>query len=545
MSTGPGADSAPAPHSAHDTENAPPDDPGNPGTSATRETGSAPVRTSDDGDADSLSAAVPGAEPAGRALAAADAATTEPATTEQPATEPATPASTEAPGPVAQKAGGDAASLPDAPPGGMFSSLKVRNYRLFATGAVVSNIGTWMSRITQDWLVQSLTHSSAAVGVTTALQFLPMLLFGLYGGVLVDRYPKRRLLLGTQGAMGLCGLVLAALTLSGHVQVWHVYLIAFLVGVVTVVDNPTRQSFVSEMVGPNQVRNAVSLNSANFQTARLVGPAVAGVLITSVGSGYSFLFNGLSFVAPLTGLILMRPAELYKGRLVKRGKGQLREGLRYVKGRPELIAPIVLVGFVGTFGFNFPIWLTAFANNIFHGGAGMYSLFNILMAVGSLGGALLAARRRSTRLRLLIFAAAMFGLLEVAVSFSPFVWLFCLVLVPIGMMGMTNNISANTTVQMASEPAMRGRVMSLYMMVFVGGTPIGGPLLGWVTDTFGARIGFAAGGGVTLLAALVVGFVLVRVIGVRPRMGVRRGVPYVELVPRPGSRAEGELAPVA
>ncbi|WTL50818.1 MFS transporter [Streptomyces sp. NBC_01497] len=434
--------------------------------------------------------------------------------------------------------------MPDTAPGGMFSSLKIRNYRLFATGAVVSNIGTWMSRVTQDWLVLSLTHSSAAVGITTALQFLPMLLFGLYGGVLVDRYPKRRLLLGTQGAMGLCGLVLATLTLSGHVQVWHVYLIAFLVGVVTVVDNPTRQSFVSEMVGPNQLRNAVSLNSANFQTARLVGPAVAGVLITSVGSGYSFLFNGLSFLAPLTGLLLMRSGELHKGRLVKRGKGQLREGLRYVKGRPELIAPIVLVGFVGTFGFNFPIWLTAFANNVFHGGAGLYSFFNILMAAGSLIGALLAARRRSTRLRLLVFAAAAFGLLEVLVSFSPYVWLFCLVLVPIGMMGMTTNISANTTVQMAAEPAMRGRVLSLYMMVFVGGTPIGGPLLGWVTDRFGARVGFLAGGGVTLIAALVVGFVLVKVVGVRPRMGVRRGLPYVELVPREGSRREAELASV-
>jgi MFS family permease len=401
-----------------------------------------------------------------------------------------------------------------------------------------------MSRVTQDWLVQSLTHSSAAVGITTALQFLPMLLFGLYGGVIVDRYPKRYLLIVTQGSMGLCGLVLATLTLSGHVQVWHVYLVAFLVGLVTVVDNPTRQSFVSEMVGPTQLRNAVSLNSANFQTARLVGPAIAGVLITSVGSGYSFLFNGLSFLAPLVGLMLMRPSELYKGNLVKRGKGQLREGLRYVRTRPDLIAPIILVGFVGTFGFNFPIWLTAFAQNVFHGGAGLYSFFNILMAVGSLSGALLAARRRSTRLRLMLFAAALFGLLEVLISFSPFVWLFCLVLLPIGMMGMTSNISTNTTVQMASDPEMRGRVMSLYMMVFVGGTPIGGPLLGWVTDTFGARVGFAAGGVVTLTAALVVGFVLVKIVGVRPRMGVRRGLPYVELVPRKDSRAE-ELASVA
>ena len=198
--------------------------------------------------------------------------------------------------------------------GGMFTSLKIRNYRLFATGAVVSNTGTWMSRITQDWLVLSLTGSSAAVGITTALQFLPMLLFGLYGGVIADRFPKRQLLLLTPGRMGLCGLALAVLTLSGHVQVWHVYLVAFLLGMVTVVDNPTRQSFVSEMVGPDQLRNAVSLNSANFQSARLIGPAVAGVLITAVGSGWAFLLNGLSFLAPLTGLLLMRSGELHEVR---------------------------------------------------------------------------------------------------------------------------------------------------------------------------------------------------------------------------------------
>lgn len=415
--------------------------------------------------------------------------------------------------------------------GGTFSSLKIRNYRLFATGAVVSNVGTWMSRITQDWLVLSLTGSSAAVGITTALQFLPMLLFGLYGGVIADRYPKRQLLLVTQAAMGLCGLALAVLTISGHVQVWHVYLIAFLLGMVTVVDNPSRQSFVSEMVGPTQLRNAVSLNSANFQSARLIGPAVAGVLITTVGSGYAFLLNGLSFLAPLTGLLLMRQSELFKVERVPRGKGQLREGLRYVRGKPELIGPIVLVGFIGTFGFNFPIWLTAFAHQVFHGGAGLYSFFNILMAVGSLGAALLAARRRSSRLRLLILAGVGFGLLEVLVSFAPSVWLFSLLLLPIGMLGMTTNISANTSVQMAADPTMRGRVMSLYMMVFVGGTPVGGPLLGWVTDTYGARAGFATGGAVSLLAAAAIGLILTRVVGVRPRLCLRDGRPRVDFVP--------------
>ncbi|GHF90800.1 MFS transporter [Streptomyces filamentosus] len=417
-------------------------------------------------------------------------------------------------------------------PKGTFSSLSIRNYRLFFTGAIVSNTGTWMARITQDWLVLSLTGSAAAVGITTALQFLPMLLFGLYGGVIADRYPKRRLLLVSQAALGLCGLALAALTLSGQVQVWHVYLIAFLLGMVTVVDNPARQSFVSEMVGPDQLRNAVSLNSANFQSARLVGPAVAGVLIAGVGSGWAFLINGLSFLAPLAALWLMRTGELHRVERAPRGKGQLREGLRYVAGRPDLIWPIVLVGFVGTFGFNFPIWLTAFSEEVFHVGAGTYGFLNTLMAAGSLAGALLAARRGSTRLRMLVIAAGVFGALEIAAALSPSFWLFALLLVPIGMIGLTVNITANSAVQMATDPAMRGRVMSLYMMVFAGGTPIGAPLLGWVTDTYGPRVGFATGGLVSLAAAAVIGLVLARIGNLRVAMGWRGGHPSVRFVPR-------------
>lgn len=301
----------------------------------------------------------------------------------------------------------------------MFSSLAVRNYRLFFSGAIVSNIGTWMARITQDWLVLTLTGSSVAVGITTAMQFLPMLLFGLYGGVIADRFAKRNILFVTQAAMGLGGLFLAVMTLSGHVQVWHVYLTAFFTGLVTVVDNPTRQSFVSEMVGPDRVRNAVSLNSANFQSARLVGPAVAGAVMAAVGPGWAFLANGLSFTAPLLMLTLMRTRELQPTKLAPRGKGQLKEGLAYVSERPELIWPIVLVGFVGTFGFNFPIWLSAFASDVFHGGSGMYGVFNSLMAIGSLIGALLAARRSSTRLRMLALAAFLFAVLELVASAAP------------------------------------------------------------------------------------------------------------------------------
>lgn len=426
--------------------------------------------------------------------------------------------------------------------------MKIRNYRLFATGAVISNTGTWMSRIAQDWLVLSLTGSSTAVGITTALQFLPMLLFGLYGGVIADRYPKRRLLVLTQAALGLCGLALAALTLSGLVQVWHVYLIAFLLGMVTVVDNPTRQAFVVEMVGPKDLRNAVSLNSANFQSARLVGPAVAGVLITAVGSGWAFLLNGLSFAAPLVGLLMMRPAELHKVERAPRGKGQLREGLRYVAGRPDLIWPIVLVGFIGTFGFNFPIWLSAFADGVFDAGPGTYGLLNSLIAVGSVTGALLAARRTTTRQRVLVGAALMFGLLEVAAALAPAFWMFAALMVPIGIFSLTFNVTANSSVQLATDPAMRGRVMSLFMMVFVGGTPLGGPLVGWLTDTYGARVGFVAGGLVSAAAAVAVGLVLVRAGGLRMKVNLRPGRPHLTFVPRTpenGENAQEDPVPAA
>ncbi|MFI8997083.1 MFS transporter [Streptomyces sp. NPDC053542] len=421
---------------------------------------------------------------------------------------------------------------------GTFSSLRIRNYRLFATGQVVSNTGTWMQRIAQDWLVLSLTGSSAAVGITTALQFLPMLLFGLYGGVIADRLPKRKLLLLTQSAMGLTGLALAVLTLTGQVQVWHVYLVAFLLGLVTVVDNPARQSFVSEMVGPDDIRNAVSLNSANFQSARLVGPAVAGVLITAVGSGWAFMLNGLSFIAPVVGLLMMRSSELHQGKVVPRGKGQLREGLRYVAGRPDLIWPIVLVGFIGTFGFNFPIWLTAFVDKVYHSGAGTYGLLNTLMAAGSLAGALLAARRGTSRLRLLVGAALAFGILEIAASLAPTFWLYAALLVPIGMCGLTINVTANSSVQLATDPAMRGRVMSLFMMVFMGGTPLGAPLVGWITDVYGARIGFLSGGVISALAAVGVGLFLARAGGLRLKVDLRRGHQHFAFVPREGASRE-------
>ncbi|MET9829556.1 MFS transporter [Streptomyces sp. NPDC006385] len=425
----------------------------------------------------------------------------------------------------------------------MFSSLKVRNYRLFFLGQVVSNTGTWMQRIAQDWLVLSLTGSATAVGITTALQFLPMLLLGLYGGVLVDRLPKRPTLLVTQTSMAATGIGLAVLTLGGHVQVWHVYLAALAVGLATVVDNPARQSFVTEMVGPDQLQNAVSLNSANFQSARLVGPAVAGLMITGVGTGWAFLANGLSFVAPIAGLLLMRARELHVVERAPRAKGQLREGLRYVAGRPELIWTIVLAGFVSTFGFNFPVYLSAFADDVFRAGAGSYSLFNTLMAVGSLAGALLAARRGTARMRVLIVGAVAFGAMEMVAAFAPSLWLFALLMAPIGMFGMTVNVTANSSIQMSTDPAMRGRVMALYMMVFMGGAPLGAPIAGWITDAYGVRAGLAVGGAITAAAAVTIALVLARVGGLRLSVGWNHGHPQVRFVPR--ERREEQVAAVA
>jgi MFS family permease len=427
----------------------------------------------------------------------------------------------------------------------MFSSLRIRNYRLFFLGQVVSNIGTWTQRIAQDWLVLTLTGSSTAVGITTALQFLPMLLFGLYGGVLADRCAKRKLLMVTQSVMGLTGLVLAALTLTGHVHVWHVYALAFVLGMVTVVDNPTRQTFLNEMVGPRMLRNAVSLNSANFQSARLVGPALAGVLIGAVGSGWAFLVNGFSFLATITALVFMRTDELHPTDRAPRSKGQLRDGLRYVRRRPELLWPIVLVGFIGTFGFNFPIWLTAFTDRVFDEGASTYGLLNTLVAIGSLTGALLAARRSVARMRLLVGAALLFGVLEMVTAVTPSFWIFAALMLPVGVMALTFNVTANSSVQLASDPAMRGRVMSLYMMVVVGGTPIGGPLMGWITDTWGARVGFLSGGLISAVIAVAVALGLARASGLRLSVDLRRGRRLVAFVPRESVAEREKVAPAA
>jgi MFS family permease len=403
-----------------------------------------------------------------------------------------------------------------------FAALRLRNYRLYFSGQVVSNSGTWMQRIAQDWLVLQITDSPLAVGITTALQFLPMLLFGLFGGLIADRYPKRRILLATQAAMAGLALALALLTLTGNVQVWHIYAVALGLGLVTVVDNPTRQIFVNEMVPAHLVRNAVSLNSGSFQIARMVGPAVAGVMISAVGSGWAFAFNSASYLATIAALLAMNVAELQRIPRAERQRGQLREGIRYVLARPHILWLIVLVFFVGTFGYNFAIILSAYAKNVFHSGADVYGLLNTAMAVGSVAGALLAARRSTVRLAFLFGSAGLFAVMLMVLGVVTWLVPFTVLLVITGLVSITFNTTANSTIQLSTDATVRGRVMSLYMLVFTGGTPIGGPVIGAITDRWGAPLAVLLCGAVCLLATIACALLAARQTGVRLQVDLRR-----------------------
>jgi len=382
-----------------------------------------------------------------------------------------------------------------------FRSLGNRNYRLFFTGQLVSVVGTAMQVVAQSWLVLTLTQSGVALGVTAALQFLPMLILGVWGGVVADRCDKRRVLIATQVGLAVLALALWALVVTGVVALWMVYVLALLLGLVAVVDMPTRQAFVTEMVGGGEVPNAVGLNSAVFNTGRLVGPAVAGVIIAGLGVAPCFLVNALSYAAVVAGLCAMRPDELFRQPPVAAGPGQVRAGLLYVWSTPALRSTILLVAAVGTFGLNFAVGLPLLARFALDGGPRLYGTLSSAMALGSLIGALvIAGRARPTR-RMLVGAAAAFGASTVVAAASPTPLAVGLVLVPTGVAAMLFLATANSTLQLTSDPAMRGRVMALYGLVFLGSTPLGAPLVGWVSEVWGARVGLAAGGTVTLLAA--------------------------------------------
>lgn len=394
--------------------------------------------------------------------------------------------------------------------GNTFAALRVRNFRIYVSAHAVASTGTWMQNIALEWLVLELSGSPAAVGIAMACQFLPMLLLGMYGGVIADRYPKRVVLMVTQSLNGILSAVLAVLTITGQIRVEHVYLFALAAGLVFVVDNPTRQVFVNEVVPERYVRNAIALNAAVFQTSRLVGPAVAGVMIATVGSGWAFAANAVSYLAPIAGLLLIRSADLIRTPPVERAPGQLRSALRYVAERPHVAWTIVLVGVVGTFGLKFPVVLTAMADETFAGGAQLYGLFNVVLAVGSVAGALIAGGRTHPRLRTIVLTGAAFGAAQFAAALAPGLGAFLAALVVMGVVNLAFQAMANSSVQSWVDADVRGRVMSLYMLAFVGGTPLGGPVIGWITDAFGARTGMAVSGLIPLFAAVAVAYVLAR-----------------------------------
>ena len=389
---------------------------------------------------------------------------------------------------------------------GAFRSLTNSNYRLWAGGALLSNVGTWMQRTAQDWLVLTqLTHNNAtAVGVVMGLQFGPQLLLLPLTGFAADCLDRRKLLAATQTAMAALALGLGLLTIAGLVQLWHVYAFALLLGCVTAFDAPARQTFVTELVGEANLSNAVALNSTSFNAGRMIGPAVAGILIAAVGSGWVFLINAISFVAMLCSLSLLRVEALHpNGRTITRTRRSLAEGFRYVWSRPDLKAVLFMLFLIGTFGLNFPIFISSMSVTVFHAGAGRYGLLTSTMAIGSVAGALLAARRARPHIALLLAGATIFGLGCTVAAIMPTYGMFGLALIVIGVSAQTFTTSTNSLVQLSTEPGMRGRVMAILIAIALGGAPIGAPLVGWVADKFGPRWALGIGAASGFAAAIV------------------------------------------
>ncbi len=386
---------------------------------------------------------------------------------------------------------------------GTFRSLRVFNYRVWAGGALVSNIGTWMQRTAQDWLVltQLTPHSATAVGIVMGLQFGPQLLLLPWTGYAADHFDRRKLMMATQAAMGVLALALGLLTITGLVQLWHVYVFAFLSGSVTAVDAPARQTFVSDLVEEHHLSNAVALNSTSFNLARMVGPAIAGVVIAAVGSGWAFLINAASFAAVLVSLGFLRVSELRVIARASRTRGSLLQGFAYVRSRDDLKAILWMLFLIGTFGLNFPIFISTMSVKVFHGGASQYGMLTSAMAVGTLAGALLAAGRERPRFRLLPVGAVVFGLGLAFAAITPNAWLFAVTLVIVGIAALTFTNATTSLMQLSTEPGMRGRVLALRLAVGVGTTPLGAPIVGWVADTFGPRWALAVGGASGMAAA--------------------------------------------
>ena len=421
-----------------------------------------------------------------------------------------------APGPRTSRGGSERSAASP-----VFASLAVRNYRLWAAGSLVSNTGTWMQRVAQDWLVLTvLTDESAvALGVVTALQFGPALLLGQLAGIAADRLPQRALLMATQALSGVWALLLGVLVVTGSAELWSVYVLAGLLGTTSAFDGPVRLTFVASLVGPDRLANAVALNSASFNAARLVGPGAAGLLIAAIGTGPVFLVNAATFAATCLALAALRSSEIEPLPRARRGRGATREALASVRRRPDVVLVLLVVGLVSAFGLNFPMTTALMARVEFARGPAEFGLLGSVLAIGSLTGALLAARRRAPTIRLVVGAAAAFGASALLAAVMPTYATFALALVPVGMSALTVLTAANALVQTTTEPALRGRVVALYMTVLVGTTPIGAPAIGWLAEVAGPRWAIAAGGLTALAAAAVAGAVLLRRRAVTPDDG--------------------------
>jgi MFS family permease len=388
---------------------------------------------------------------------------------------------------------------------GTFRSLRVYNYRVWAIGSLVSNIGTWMQRTAQDWLVltELTRHSASAVGIVMGLQFGPQLLLLPWTGYAADRFDRRRLLIATQAAACLLALTLGLLVVSGWVRLWQVFVLAFLSGCVNALDMPARQTFVCDLVENDDLSNAVALNSSSMNVAQMVGPAVAGLVIAAAGSSWPFLINAVSFAAVLVSLCCLRVDELHPSVRAVRARGSLAEGIRYVRSRPDITAILWMLFLMGTFGLNFPIFISTMSVRVFHGGADQYGWLTSIMGLGTLTGALLAAGREKPRFRLLPVSAALFGIAFAGAALAPNAGTFAVALVVIGISTLTFTNSTSSLMQLTTEPVMRGRVMALRLAIGVGATPVGALFVGWVADTFGPRPALCVGAASGVAAAAV------------------------------------------
>lgn len=406
----------------------------------------------------------------------------------------------------------------------MFRSLGVRNYRWWFAAATASNIGTWMQRTAQDWIVltELTDHDAVAVGATMALQFGPQILLTPITGLVADRVDRRKLLTLTQASMGVLGLGLGLLTVTGTVELWMVFVFAGLLGVTTAFDNPARQTFVGRLVPADHLSNAVALNGTSFNTARLIGPALAGLLTAGLGAGWVFLLNGISYVAVIGGILALRPAEFTPEKRAPRGGGLIREGFQYTRSRPDLVLILAMVFVFGMLGMNYPVFISAMTSVEFGQGAGEFGVLSSAVAVGSIVGALLAARRERPRLRTVAGAALLFGLATLAAAAAPTPLSFGVVLAIVGLGTVSTLNSANAYVQTTTPPELRGRVMAVYMAVLMGGTPLGAPLVGWVADAAGPRWALVLGALGGLLAAGFAGIWWIRRREVRVRLVRRR-----------------------